>query len=226
MATIRRNRARPVLWTLVLSHLFLLGFAHVQSTSAPVLECSCESFSTALNNLNNGYASVCACSCGKVISIPATFTTVFTIYDPITSGDLMLTSELNTLSSASQVGPSSTTTLDTIVSTISNTVSYWSHWFPHLDVTVSSGESTIHLNHTITPSGVFWTSPATGTNGKITSQTFVWNSTIKSFVSSSSSMQNSTHVYNVSVPLSNSASSVHPKPFVSSTFISSGLTLT
>ncbi|GKT71112.1 LOW QUALITY PROTEIN: hypothetical protein ColTof4_03535 [Colletotrichum tofieldiae] len=138
MATIPRNRARPVLWALVLSHLFLLGFAHVQSTSAPILKCSCESFSTALNNLNNGSASVCACSCGKVISIPATFTTVFTIYDTITSGDLTLTSELNTLSSASQVDPSSTTTLDIIVSTISNTLSYWSHWFPRLNATVSS----------------------------------------------------------------------------------------
>ncbi|KAJ0165185.1 hypothetical protein CTA2_12079 [Colletotrichum tanaceti] len=88
MATVR-HRAQAVLWALLLSQLFLLAFTQAQSASASSLECSCENFNAAstLLGLGNGLSlsSVCPCSCVKVTVVPVTYTTVFTIYDPITS---------------------------------------------------------------------------------------------------------------------------------------------
>ncbi|KAK1988134.1 hypothetical protein LZ30DRAFT_578726, partial [Colletotrichum cereale] len=80
--------------------------------------------SAAPNILNNGSTSICPCSYGKVTLIPATFTTVFTIYDPVTSEGLVSASGLTTLPSATRIGASNTATLGSVASTISNSVSY------------------------------------------------------------------------------------------------------
>ncbi|WQF86394.1 hypothetical protein CDEST_11408 [Colletotrichum destructivum] len=111
MATVR-HRARAVLWALLLFQLFLLGYTQAQLTSASRLECSCENFSTASTLLSNGLSSVCPCSCARVTMIPVTYTTVFTIYDPITSVNDLPTVHPNrtaAVSSGFQTGTSTPT---------------------------------------------------------------------------------------------------------------------
>ncbi|KAK2000757.1 hypothetical protein LX36DRAFT_689250 [Colletotrichum falcatum] len=106
MAIVRRGRIQPVLWAMLLCHLFLLGFS--------LSECSCEILSATPNIFNNGSSSSCPCSQGKVTLIPVTFTTVFTIYDPVSSESLVSTPGLFSPPSASHTGASQTITLGSI----------------------------------------------------------------------------------------------------------------
>ncbi|WYZ35788.1 hypothetical protein EsH8_X_000435 [Colletotrichum jinshuiense] len=87
MATIWRGQAQGVLWALLLFQLIAQIFAQQSTFSSVVLECSCDNANTAMNILSNGTASVCPCACGKTTLVPTTFTTVFTIYDTITSSE-------------------------------------------------------------------------------------------------------------------------------------------
>ncbi|KDN61088.1 hypothetical protein CSUB01_07041 [Colletotrichum sublineola] len=194
------------------------GNLGAQLTSKSVPECSCESFSTAPHIFHNESTPICPCSYGKVTLVPATFTTVFTIYDPIISESLASTSELTTLSNASHTGTSNTVTLDSIVSTIASSVSI--SWFHHPNATISSGKSSsVHLNHTSTSSGVFWTGPSTMIDGKISSRTLFWDNTTKGLFSSLLSTPGSNRGANTTVSLRSPVSSIHTQPLVCSSSI-------
>ncbi|WDK22750.1 hypothetical protein CGRA01v4_14040 [Colletotrichum graminicola] len=75
------------------------------------------------NILNNGSTAVCPCSHGNVTLIPVTYTTVFTISDPATSGSPGLSSVLTTLPNSPHIGTSNTASLGSNVSSIPSSVS-------------------------------------------------------------------------------------------------------
>ncbi|KAF6816396.1 hypothetical protein CSOJ01_03019 [Colletotrichum sojae] len=215
MATAGPGLAQAILWLLLLSQA-VLSSALTSATEA--LGCHCESQTSGARILDSSNGSTCYCACGKTTLVPQVYTTIMTVYDPVSTQDSVLTSRPHLSGNLSSIRatasrttasggfPSRFSGIPSNVTTSSlhpgNTSATRPHQFPsNWNPTSSlSVPLTSQKNHSATTSGIFWSGSGTASSGRVTSRTAPWNQTrsLKSSKIPSSfptlATQNSSHV--------------------------------